>query len=60
MTKENRSLVEFNDLGTGLKNRFNRISINDLLRGCSELIIEHAEQDYRLRITSKGKLILTK
>ncbi|MGE3481147.1 MAG: hemin uptake protein HemP [Gammaproteobacteria bacterium] len=31
-----------------------------LLDGRPELIIEHAGAEYRLRITSKGKLILTK
>jgi len=37
-----------------------RISSEVLLSGKKELIIEHAGEDYRLRITSKGKLILTK
>ena len=31
-----------------------------LLNGHKELVIEHAGELYRLRITSKGKLILTK
>lgn len=37
-----------------------RIKIEDLLDGAREMILVHAGQDYRLRITSKGKLILTK
>ncbi|MGE0190377.1 MAG: hemin uptake protein HemP [Steroidobacteraceae bacterium] len=37
-----------------------RLSIDVLLDGRPELIIEHAGAEYRLRITSKGKLILTK
>jgi hemin uptake protein HemP len=30
------------------------------MSGARELIIEHAGEEYRLRITGKGKLILTK
>lgn len=37
-----------------------RVRCADLLRGMRELVIEHAGEEYRLRITSKGKLILTK
>jgi hemin uptake protein HemP len=31
-----------------------------LLRGRKEAILEHNGQDYRLRVTANGKLILTK
>ena len=31
-----------------------------LMGSARELVILHAEEEYRLRITSKGKLILTK
>ena len=31
-----------------------------LRNGARELVIEHAGEEYRLRLTSKGKLILTK
>lgn len=31
-----------------------------LMGGARELIIRHAGEEYRLRITGKGKLILTK
>jgi hemin uptake protein HemP len=37
-----------------------RIKVSDLLGRDREVILEHAGQDYRLRVTSKGKLILTK
>jgi hemin uptake protein HemP len=37
-----------------------RIRVSDLLGSAREAILEHAGQDYRLRVTSKGKLILTK
>ncbi len=37
-----------------------RISSDELLAGQRELVIEHGGDEYRLRITSKGKLILTK
>lgn len=33
---------------------------SDILAGAREVIIEHDGERYRLRLTSKGKLILTK
>ncbi|MHC4877010.1 MAG: hemin uptake protein HemP [Planctomycetota bacterium] len=35
-------------------------SSKELLQGCTEAWIEHEGQMYRLRVTSKGNLILTK
>ena len=37
-----------------------RIEANALLASSREVILVHNEQEYRLRITSNGKLILTK
>jgi len=37
-----------------------RISSEIFLAGQRELIIEHNGEEYRLSVTSKGKLILTK
>lgn len=37
-----------------------RIRSEQLLGGYREVIIEHAGDEYRLRLTSQGKLILTK
>jgi hemin uptake protein HemP len=37
-----------------------RIKVSELLDGGREAILEHGGQDYRLRITANGKLILTK
>jgi len=37
-----------------------RVSVAALLEGGREAILEHDGQDYRLRITANGKLILTK
>lgn len=37
-----------------------RLKVSELLEGEREAILEHDGQDYRLRITSNGKLILTK
>lgn len=37
-----------------------RVLVSDILRGGKEAILEHDGQDYRLRITANGKLILTK
>jgi hemin uptake protein HemP len=41
---------------TGLR----RLIVAELLAGDREVILEHDGQDYRLRITANGKLILTK
>jgi len=37
-----------------------RITSTELLAGQKELTIEHNGEEYRLRLTRKGKLILTK
>ena len=37
-----------------------RVTSHDLMADQRELVIEHGDDEYRLRITSKGKLILTK
>jgi hemin uptake protein HemP len=37
-----------------------RLRSTDLLSGQREAIIEHGQEQYRLRLTSNGKLILTK
>lgn len=37
-----------------------RIDLHNLLKGAREAIILHDGQEYRLRITSNAKLILTK
>jgi hemin uptake protein HemP len=37
-----------------------RLKVSDLLAGEREAILEHDGQEYRLRITVNGKLILTK
>lgn len=36
-----------------------RVSSADLMRNATELIIVHGSREYRLRVTSNGKLILT-
>jgi hemin uptake protein HemP len=40
--------------------RLRRLKVSELLDGEREAILEHGGQDYRLRITANGKLILTK
>lgn len=37
-----------------------RLNSRDLFVASREIIIEHASDEYRLRLTSQGKLILTK
>lgn len=38
----------------------NRISATELLGSAGQLVIVHNGEEYRLRITSNGKLLLTK
>jgi hemin uptake protein HemP len=40
--------------------KLRRLKVSDLLAGDREVILDHDGQDYRLRITANGKLILTK
>ena len=42
------------------RQRPRRLKVSELLAGEREAILEHGGQDYRLRITANGKLILTK
>jgi hemin uptake protein HemP len=37
-----------------------RIEVKQLLGGAREVVLLHAAEEYRLRLTSNGKLILTK
>jgi hemin uptake protein HemP len=37
-----------------------RIAVGDLLNGGREVVLLHDGDEYRLRLTSNGKLILTK
>lgn len=45
---------------TPRRNEPPRIPVETLLRGGREAIIEHGGEEYRLRLTSNSKLILTK
>ncbi len=46
------------DPGVGASRK--RLASHDLFGGAQEILIEHTGQEYRLRITRQGKLILTK
>jgi len=37
-----------------------RIASDQLMKGQREIIIQHGREEYRLRVTATGKLILTK
>ena len=43
-----------------VENRKKRWTSQELFGGGRELVIVHAESEYRLRLTSQGKLVLTK
>ena len=38
----------------------NVINSEELFEGTRELVIQHGQEEYRLRLTNQGKLILTK
>jgi hemin uptake protein HemP len=40
--------------------RVSRIASDQLMKGQREIIIQHGREEYRLRVTAAGKLILTK
>ena len=42
------------------KKELARWSVEELFKGAREVILVHNDEDYRLRVTSSGKLILTK
>ena len=44
----------------GLVSAPTRIDVAELTKGAREITLVHEGQEYRLRITAKGKLILTK
>lgn len=44
---------------TGAENAPRRLRSTELFEGNDQLVIEHAGREYRLRVTSNGKLILT-
>ena len=45
---------------TAINTKKVRVRVPDILQGGREAILEHDGQEYRLRITANGKLILTK
>lgn len=62
--KEERAVIdERNDGGTAgqtTRKTAPRYAVRDLLKGHTEIVLELDGHDYRLRLTSAGKLILTK
>ncbi len=45
---------------SGVKPPVRRIDVHDLMAGGREAVLLHDSEEYRLRLTSNGKLILTK
>jgi hemin uptake protein HemP len=48
------------DPGPAQNGRPRRLSLEEILDGRREVIIQHGGEDYRLRLTSNNKLLLTK
>jgi hemin uptake protein HemP len=49
-----------NSTTTDAKQPMPRIASSALFKGVQEIIIDHMGQEYRLRLTGQGKLLLTK
>jgi hemin uptake protein HemP len=45
---------------SGVKPPVRRIDVHELMAGGREAVLLHDSEEYRLRLTSNGKLILTK
>ncbi|HEY7986754.1 MAG TPA: hemin uptake protein HemP [Methylophilaceae bacterium] len=45
---------------TGVREPLLHVDSSMLFKGAQEIIIDHMGQEYRLRLTSQGKLLLTK
>lgn len=61
MGEEDKKPVEQRPAGTREAGpALRRLRVSELLAGDREVILEHSGQDYKLRITANGKLILTK
>jgi hemin uptake protein HemP len=46
-------------LGQGVRACVRRVASGELFGNATELVIVHGQREYRLRVTSNGKLILT-
>jgi hemin uptake protein HemP len=60
MTRKGPDDVAPSDAGDTRNRQPIRIQLANLLEGGREAIIVHNGEDYRLRVTANGKLILTK
>jgi hemin uptake protein HemP len=49
-----------NAMQTGVREPLLHVDSSMLFKGAQEIIIDHMGQEYRLRLTSQGKLLLTK
>lgn len=58
--QESQMKTGHDDAGAAGEAELPRLRSADLLNGAREAIIEHGQDRYRLRLTSNGKLILTK
>ena len=57
---ERSSVMPRLDLAPAMTPTVRRISSQRLLEGERELVIQHRDSEYHLRLTRNGKLILTK
>ena len=57
--KQDKAQPAADKCAAGTENAARRLRSTELFEGTDQLIIEHAGREYRLRVTSNGKLILT-
>ncbi len=46
--------------GAPARSALPRLDVQKVLQGCREVILLHGAEEYRLKLTAAGKLILTK
>ena len=56
---ENAQVADASD-ASSMRSLIKRWNSAELFAGARELLIEHGSEEYRLRLTNQGKLILTK
>ena len=60
LNKSNEVVTSTQSVCNKQESAYRSMTSEDLFAGRRELLIKHATESYRLRITNQGKLILTK
>ena len=60
LNKSNEVVTSTQSVSNKQESAYRTMTSEDLFAGRREMLIKHASESYRLRITNQGKLILTK